>query len=88
MIELTEDLVPHLMLPDKFSEQLLINTSLVDNSGIPESTPELDGLQQDWLGFLRGKILSKTVADAHRTKAWTRDLNVLEGNRLNHVGGV
>jgi len=87
MIGLTEDLVPHLMFPDKFSKQLLIDTGLVDNSGIPKSTPELDGLQQDRLGFLKGQIVSKAVTDAHGTKAWTRDFNVLKGDRLDHVGG-
>lgn len=36
--KLTEDLVTDIVLPDEVTKKLLVNSSLVDNGGIPEGT--------------------------------------------------
>jgi hypothetical protein len=102
----TEDLVAHVVLPDEVAQELLVDTSLVDNlrrrsalidtnekmcgssySSIPERTAELDRLQKDWLGLLKGEIVAQAEAHAHGPEAWDWDLHVAEFLRVNHVCG-
>lgn len=60
--------------------------ALYPYSSVPEGTSELQCLQQDRLGLLKGEVVAQAKANAHCTEARNWDLNVAKLLRLNHDG--
>lgn len=82
---LTENLIAEVVFPDEVSQQLLIDTGLVDNSSIPECASQFNCLQQNRFGFLEAQIATQAMAQPHGTEARCWDLDVAEGQSLGHV---
>jgi hypothetical protein len=52
--------------------------------GIPECATKLNGLQEDWLGFLKAQVGAQAEAQAHCTETRCWDLDAAERNCLDH----
>lgn len=83
-LQLTKDLVADVVFPDEVTEELFVDSGLVHHSSIPECAAQLNCLQQNWLSFLEAQVRAQTKAQAHCAKAWRWDLQVTEGDCLDH----
>ena len=61
------------------------NLAELTYSSVPESASQFNSLQQDRFGFFKTQIATQAKAKTHGTKAGRWDLDVSEGECLDHI---
>ena len=75
------------MLSDEVSQKLFVHTCLVHDGGVPESATEFNGFEENGLSLFKAEVATQSMTEAHATKTWRWDLDVLELECLDHVDG-
>jgi hypothetical protein len=88
--EVSEELLVYTGLVDNLRALILdsgiipCGNEVLTYGGIPECATKFDCLQKDWLGFLEAQVGAQAEAQTHCTETRYWDLDVAEGNCLDH----